>query len=129
MAKMKGVGCGNNPNSIKAGTKNMIPVNTRPKDEQKAIRAKGAKASHAVQQRKRTIAEALKAILYERSEMNPDKQVLDDWLEALMGKMLLNPDSKDLKIIVEVLGEMRQQIEVNADIKAKAELFKLPDGE
>lgn len=129
MTKMKGVGTGNNPNSKKAGTKNLIPVNTRSKDAQKKIRSMGGKACNDAWKRKRTIAEALKAILYERSEVNPDKQVLDDWLEALMGKMLLNPDSKDLKIIVEVLGEMRQQIEVNADIKAKAELFKLPDGE
>lgn len=61
--RMKGIGAGHHPNSIAAGKKNVIPINTRPIEEQKVIREKGIKASIESRKKRKTIAEGIEIAL------------------------------------------------------------------
>lgn len=116
-------------NMVQAQLDNLKPIRT--KKRAREIGAMGGKKSGEVVRRRKSIAEALKAILYSNSELNPDKIVLDEWLEAVVIRLLKNPDSKDLKIVAEVLGELVQKQSIDADVKAdiKARLFDLPSKE
>lgn len=102
---------------------NLKPFNQLPVEKQREIRSAGGKASKRKQAERKTLVETLKAVLYAKSDIDPNKVVLDEVIENIVVKMLSNPDSKDLKVLAEVLGELTTKAEISADVKAK--LFDL----
>ena len=82
--RMKGIGAGHHPNSIAAGKKNVIPINSRPIEEQKVIREKGIKASIESRQKRKTIAESIEIALKSKvpGQYGDIKEICDELFGA-----------------------------------------------
>lgn len=112
---------------------NMKPCKTK---EEAAARGRAGGIKSGIARRKnKSIAEALKAVIYERSEIDPTKLVIDDVVANVVAQMLVNPSARDLETISRILGELQNKVavdadvrgEVKADVSIKPDLFKLPD--
>ena len=92
-----------------ANEDNLIDLRTRATEEQREIRSKGGKARAAQARERKTIASVLRMVLDEKTPEGMTKQ------EALISKCITkvykNGDIRDLKVIAELLGEVRQVID------------------
>lgn len=79
------------------GTKNLKPLNTRSKEEQKKIRSAGGKKSGEVRRQRKTLREELLALL---SDGNTQK----DMNLAIIQKAL-NGDTKAYEVVRDTIGE------------------------
>lgn len=96
------------------GTENLIPLNKRPKDEQRKIQSQGVKASRKARAEKKTFKECLKLMMDEqapekiRAAFDKNGYDVTTHREAitaaiLMGAMQGNPKMVDKAL--ELLGE------------------------
>lgn len=95
--------------SAMANDGNLIDLRTRATEEQREIRSKGGKARAAQARERKTIASVLRMVLDEKTPEGMTKQ------EALISKCITkvykNGDIRDLKVIAELLGEVKQVID------------------
>ena len=120
--------------SNRKGTENLIPLNKRPKEEQRKIQAQGVKASSKARAEKKTFKECLKIMMDEQA---PDKikaafdrngYDVTTHREAitaaiLMGAMQGNPKMVDKAL--ELMGEDYRKAAREAEIKIQQERFEL----
>lgn len=103
------------------GTKNLIPLNKRTKEEQKEITTKGGKESGKRRRDKRTFRETLQALLELSRTTKDGKPVMSQVTgkpmsmkeEAAMTSIMaaIDGDVKHLQTILDVLGERSLKID------------------
>lgn len=117
------------------GTKNLIPMSTRSKDEVKAIAAKGGQNSGKTRRAQKTISEMLK-LWCEKPANEDDKARLQEigLSEELTNKaMLIAPllenakggDVKSIRLLYELIGEDKKREQEIKKLQAENELLKL----
>lgn len=105
-----------------AGTKNLIPFDKLPEEEQKRIRSLGGKASQAKQRRRRTQAEIIRQVMALEVEPGAARDLLaaagleTDWITdanvALM-RRARSGDVESLRYIRDTVGEKpREGLEI-----------------
>lgn len=94
------IGRKQSPNSAKAGTKNLVPLNTMPKDKADAIRRKGQAAQMAKARQRKTIKEILADILAENAPETLQSAEVLEYAEK-HGKTLSNYDAVVIAQVVE----------------------------
>lgn len=104
---------GDNPNSHIAGTKNLIPVNKRPKETQKKIRQMGAAASNKKQAEKKSLQEYAKIVLNTMIKRKDGEEVplAQAGCEKMGVKWLETGDPKYGMGIAQMAGEVKQKVE------------------
>lgn len=111
---------------------NLIPLTT---EKAREIGAKGGKASVRARRERKSIAEGLKALLNEKT---PDKKMTrqEAILARAIRRMFDNPDIRDIKVLAEILGEVKQTIategltlNITASDEGKDNIEKLMQGE
>lgn len=119
-----------------ANDNNLIPVNLRAKDEQREIRSKGGKARAKKMKERKTIAEALKAVLDEPIAKGSRTTKLEGISMKVVKKLFDDPDIRDVKVLAEILGEIKQTINtegmtlnITATDKGKSNIEKLMEGD
>lgn len=97
------------------GTKNLIPLPERTKEEQKAIRVKGGKASGEARRKKKELRELLEIALSQPSENNPN---IDRWTEvtAALVKKAMAGDTKAFELVRDTIGQ-KPTDKIEADVK------------
>lgn len=91
-----------------AGTKNLIPLNKRTKEEQKAITTAGGKASGESRRARKTLKEELLLLL---SEGDTQKNV-----SVAMIQKALDGDTKAFEVIRDTIGEKPTEKVMVADV-------------
>lgn len=93
------------------GRQNLRPQNTRPPEERRRIAAMGARACNAKKKERQAIADALRAVLDE--PLNPDTGTtrLQGIAVKVIKKIFDDPDVRDVKVLAEILGELRQVVD------------------
>lgn len=91
-----------------AGTKNLIPLNKRTKEEQKAITTAGGKASGESRRARKTLKEELLLLL---SEGDTQKNV-----SVAMIQKALDGDTKAFEVIRDTIGEKPTEKIMVADV-------------
>lgn len=91
-----------------AGTKNLIPLNKRTKEEQKAITTAGGKASGESRRARKTLKEELLMLL---SEGDTQKNV-----SVAMIQKALEGDTKAFEVIRDTIGEKPTEKVMVADV-------------
>lgn len=119
-----------------ANENNLISLGARSESERKAIASRGGKASGKRRREKRTIAQALRAILDQPSAKGSKDTRLDSIVASVVNKLYKSPDIKDLKILAEILGELKQTISaegltlnINASDEGKGNIERLLEDE
>lgn len=115
------------PKSNHRGTENLVPQNTRTKEEQREIAKKGGEASVVARRQKKTMRELLEMALQTplkdrdgnviKSPDDPRRKLTRK--EAGMIKMaakFANGDLKTIELAAKLQGELVQQVDVTADI-------------
>lgn len=104
------------------GHENLIPQSERTKDEQREIARAGGIASGKARRERKTIAECLNKYLDEVDAASGLTR-----RELLTMKVIKNAfdkgEAKDLKILTELVGELKQNIE----LESKGTIAILPD--
>ena len=111
--------------------KNLIPLNKRTKDEQKAIRSKGGKASVRVRRDKRTFRDTLQELLAIQ-DMSPDGEPLispitgkhmsiRETIALITIKKAREGNLRALRVILDVMGE--RSIKVESDVKIRTDKY------
>lgn len=102
------------------GTKNLIPLNERTKEEQKEITTKGGKASGQARREKSTMKKTLEMLLDEKSKNGKTYREL-----ATLGliKGAMSGNANNYRTILEIVGELTQLEED----KQKKELSKVEE--
>lgn len=97
------------------GTKNLRPLNTRTKAEQKAIATMGGKASGEARRKKRELKELLEIALSQPSDKNPD---IDRWTEVTVAlvKKAMAGDTKAFELMRDTIGQ-KPTDKIEADVK------------
>lgn len=90
---------------------NLVPLNKRPKSEQREIQRQGGIANGAQRRERKTIAETLRKVLDETLPGDPSKTRREAIVEAIAGRTFKGGKAADLKILAEVLGEQVQKVE------------------
>ena len=115
---------------------NLIPISERASDVQREIRSKGGKARAKKIRERKTIAEALAQIISEPISKGSRQTKLDGISIKVIKRMFDNPDIRDLKILAELLGELKQTINheglslnITASEEGKEYIEKLMSGE
>lgn len=90
---------------------NLVPLNKRPKSEQREIQRQGGKARGAQRREHKTIAEMLRKVLDEALPGDPSKTRGEAIVESIAGRTFKGGKAADLKILAEVLGEQVQKVE------------------
>ena len=92
---------------------NLIPQSERTKEEQREIARKGGIASGEARRRRKSLAEVLRAELdkpvAEGSEMTKQEYIV----ASMVLNMKDNFRPKDIKVLCEILGELKQKVEVD----------------
>lgn len=90
---------------------NLKSNSERTPKERKELARKAGVASGKARRERKTIADALRQVMDEPSQFNPDLSRLDDITIKVVKKMADEPDIRDLKVLAEILGELKQTIE------------------
>ncbi len=110
---------------------NLIPLNERTKDEQRAIRSKGGKASVRVRRDKRTFRDTLQELLAIQ-DMSPDGEPLispitgkhmsiRETIALITIKKAREGNLRALRVILDVMGE--RSIKVESDVKIRTDKY------
>lgn len=114
MEEKKKYARGKHPNSRK-GDKNLKPVNTLPKEQQREIRSMGGKASQATQKQNliiKNILEKAVAALVKDDVTGEELTALESGTAKLVARYAKKGDCKDLDAIAKHLGqEPAQKVE------------------
>lgn len=121
------------------GTKNLIPLNQRTKEEQKEITIKGGKASREARRRKKTTRQLLELILSKETDNKKMKKLLEDlgydkdeitndlaMNFAMVNKVITKGDSHAYNSIQNILGELTETPSTNEQPEIK---IKIVDNE
>ena len=84
------------------GTKNLQPLNTKTKEEQKMITSKGGKASGAARRKRKLLKELLETALQGKNE---DGITYDEAITKSLIETALRGDTKAYEVIRDTLGE------------------------
>lgn len=93
-----------------ANESNLKPFTTLAEDVQREIRSKGGKARARKIKERKTIAEALRKVLDEPIAKGSRQTRLDGISIKVIRKLFDDPDIRDLKVLAEILGELKQTI-------------------
>lgn len=93
---------------MKGRQENLIDITTRATDVQREIRSKGGKARARRIKERKTVAEALREVLYAPINEGSKMTKLEGISNKAIKKMFDDPDIKDMKVLAEVLGETKQ---------------------
>ena len=110
---------------------NLIPLNERTKDEQRAIRSKGGKASVRARRDKRTFRDTLQELLAIQ-DMSPDGEPLispitgkhmsiRETIALITIKKAREGNLRALRVILDVMGE--RSIKVESDVRIKTDKY------
>lgn len=114
------------------GTKNLIPLTERSKEDQKKIRSAAGKASGVARRKRKSMKEALELIMeMQATEANKKKmakkgldvETNEDVMAAAVALAAMAGDTKAYSAIANVRGENKQQIEVSASDDKFAEVL------
>lgn len=113
-----------------ANESNLKPQNTRTPEERKRIAAMGGKASGRRKRERKSIAEALRKVLDEPIAKGSRQTKLDGISIKVIKNLFDNPDIRDLKVLAEILGEIKQTLTTDGDgltivVKSQEEKDKL----
>ena len=113
-----------------ATQENLKPFGTLAEDVQRDIRSKGGKARAKKMKERKTIAEALRKILDEPIAKGSRQTKLDGISIKVIKNIFDNPDIRDLKVLAEILGEIKQTLTTDGDgltivVKSQEEKDKL----
>lgn len=100
------------------GTKNLIPLNERTKEEQKEITTKGGIASGIVRKQKATMKETLKQMLEEVADIEGNDSKLTYRQLATLGliKGSIQGKADNYKTILEAIGELTNEVKLTPEI-------------
>ncbi len=110
---------------------NLIPLNERTKDEQRAIRSKGGKASVRARRDKRTFRDTLQELLAIQ-DMSPDGEPLispvtgkhmsiRETIALITIKKAREGNLRALRVILDVMGE--RSIKVESDVRIRTDKY------
>ena len=113
-----------------ANESNLKPQNTRTPEERKRIAAMGGKASGHRKRERKTIADALRKVLDEPIAKGSRQTKLDGISIKAIKKLFDNPDIRDVKVLAEILGEIKHTLTSDGDgltivVKSQEEKDKL----
>lgn len=97
-----------------AGQDNLVSLGDRTTEEQRAIASKGGKASVRSRRKRKLIADALRKVLDEPMAHGTKQTKLEGIAIKTIKKLFDDPDIRDVKVLAEVLGELKQTIEGGA---------------
>lgn len=119
-----------------AKEENLVTQRERTPEERRRIASMGGKASGKKRRERKTIANALRAVMDEPIAKGEKKTKLEAIAVKVVKKLFDNPDIRDLKVLAEILGEVKQNIEANglainitASQEGKDNIEKILDGE
>lgn len=109
---------------------NLKPQNTRTAEERKRIASMGGKASARKRRERKTIADALRSVLDEPLAKGSRQTRLDGISIKVVKKLFDNPDIRDMKVLAEILGEIKQTLTTDSEgltivVKSQDEKDKL----
>lgn len=116
------------------GTKNLIPLSERTKEEQKEITTKGGIASGVVRKQKATMKETLRQMLEEVADIEGNDNKLTYRQLATLGliKGSIQGKADNYKTILEAIGELSNEVkitpEININVVDNEELEKVMYG-
>lgn len=99
---------GNNERGING---NLVPNSERTPEWRKEIARMGGVASGESRRRRKSLREALELVLDEPVSPGSEKTRLDAIVVRALKKLYDNPTMKDVKILAEVLGELKISLE------------------
>lgn len=113
-----------------ATQENLKPFGTLAEDVQRKIRSKGGKARAKKMKERKTIADALRKVLDEPIAKGSRQTKLDGISIKAIKKLFDNPDIRDVKVLAEILGEIKQTLTTDGDgltivVKSQEEKDKL----
>lgn len=118
------------------GQENLKPFGTLAEDVQREIRSKGGKARAKKLKERKTIADALRKILDEPIAKGSRQTKLDGISIKVVKKIFDDPDIRDMKVLAEILGELKQTISaegmtlnITASDEGRESIEKLMQGE
>lgn len=91
---------------------NLIPTSQRTKSEARALGKAGGIASGRKRRERKAIAEALRQVLYEPLAKGSRSTRLDGISMKAIKKIFDDPDIRDVKVLAEILGELKQETAV-----------------
>lgn len=113
-----------------ANAGNLIPFGTLAEDVQREIQSKGGKARAKKMKERKSIAEALRKVLDEPITKGSRQTRLDGISIKVVKKMFDDPDIRDMKVLAEILGEIKQTLTADGEgltivVKSQEEKNKL----
>lgn len=113
-----------------ANAGNLIPFGTLAEDVQREIQSKGGKARAKKMKERKSIAEALRKVLDEPLAKGSRQTRLDGISIKVVKKLFDNPDIRDMKVLAEILGEIKQTLTADGEgltivVKSQEEKTKL----
>lgn len=119
-----------------AGIDNLIPQSERTKDEQRRIARQGGVASGKSRRKRKLIADALRTVLDEPMAAGTKQTKLEGIAIKTIKKLFDDPDIRDVKVLAELLGELKQTIEgagfvlnITATEEGKRNIERLMEGD
>lgn len=97
-------------------TKDLIPFDKLSPEEAREIRRKGQKAAAEKRKQNRTLAEAVRRVLDEPMVKGGDMSMRDALCAKVIKNLFDNPNTKGLKQLAEILGEMKVTAELGSNI-------------
>jgi len=96
---------------------NLVTLAQRTKSAQREIQSKGGKVSARKRRERKTIAEALRAVLDEPLAKGSRKTKLDGITMKAIKKMFDDPDIKDLETLSKIIGEFKNTTELTGSVE------------
>jgi len=115
------------------GRANLVPLTT---ESARKIGSLGGKASAEARKKRKSVAEALRQVLDEPLGEGANTTRLDAITAKVIHKMFDDPDIRDIKVLAEILGEVKQSIEtsglqlnISTSQQGESNINKILDGE
>lgn len=119
-----------------ANEQNLRPQNTRTPEERRRVATMGGKASGKKRREKKTLADALRKVLNEPVEKGSRTTKMDAIAIKSIKSLYDNPSMKGLKVLAEILGELKQTINaegltlnIQSSDEGKGNIEKIMEGE
>ena len=94
---------------------NLVPISSRPREEQTAIGRRGGLASAAAQKEHKRIAAALRAVLDEPVAQGSDITRLEAIALKAIKRLYDKPTINDVKVLADILGESVQNLNLGTN--------------
>lgn len=94
---------------------NLIPFDKRAENEQREIARKGGIANGEMRRQRKTVKEALRALMDEKAPNSTGDTRMDEFIRKAYENELKEPNLQSLLNLQKLLGELVDRMEINTD--------------